>query len=107
MVKHINGKELETLIASTDNTVFCDFWATWCGPCRMLAPVFEEISEQFEGKAVFVKVDVDDEESEGAAVKYGISSIPNIIAFKKGQPVANNLGFVPAQALTAFVEENL
>ena len=107
MVKHINGKELETLIAESQTPVFCDFWATWCGPCRMLGPIFEEISDKYDGKAVFVKVDVDDDESQAAAVKYGISSIPNIIAFKNGQPVDNNLGFVPAAALEAFIEKNL
>ena len=107
MVKHVNGKELEELISGTDKTVFCDFWASWCGPCRMLAPVFEELSEKYEDKAVFVKMDIDEEDSESAAVKYGITSIPNIIAFKGGKPVANNLGFVPQERLENFVKENL
>lgn len=105
MVKHVNSKELEELIASTDKTVFCDFWASWCGPCRMLAPVFEEISEKYEGKAEFVKVDVD--ENEDSAMKYRISSIPNVTAFKKGQPVDSNLGFVPAAVLEDFIKNNL
>ena len=105
MVKYINGKELEELISTTDKTVFCDFWATWCGPCRMLAPVYQDISEAYEGKAVFVKLDVD--ENEEAAMKYGISSIPNIIAFKKGQPIDSSLGFVPQASLENFVKENL
>ena len=104
MVKHVNSQELEELIAS-GKTVFCDFWATWCGPCRMLAPVFEELSNDFDGKAEFVKIDVD--ENEDAARKYGISSIPNIIAFKGGQPVDNSLGFVPKASLEQFVNENL
>ncbi len=107
MVKYINGKDLEELIASTDKTVFCDFWASWCGPCRMLAPVFEEVSDKYEDKAVFVKIDVDEEDSEGAAIKYGITSIPNVIAFKGGAPKDNSLGFVPQEALEAFVEKNL
>lgn len=107
MVKYINGKELEELISTTDKTVFCDFWATWCGPCRMLAPVFEEVSDKYEDKAVFVKIDVDEEESESAAIKYGITSIPNVIAFKNGAPVDNSLGFVPQEALEQFVEKNL
>ena len=71
----------------------------------MLAPVFEEISEKYGDKAVFVKVDVDEQEE--AAMKYGISSIPNVIAFKDGEPCGNSLGFVPASALEAFVKENL
>lgn len=105
MVKHVNSKQLEELIASTDKTVFCDFWATWCGPCRMLAPVFEELSEKYDGKAEFVKVDVD--ENEEAAIKYQISSIPNVTAFKKGKPIASNLGFVPAAVLEEFIKKSL
>ena len=105
MVQHVNGKELEELLAKESKTVFCDFWASWCGPCRMLAPVFEEISKKYDGQAVFVKVNVD--EAEDAAGKYGISSIPNVIAFKGGKPAANSLGFVPAPVLDNFVKTNL
>ena len=104
MVKHVTSNELEELIQG-NKTVFCDFWASWCGPCRMLAPVFEAIAEKYEGHAVFVNVNVDEEEQ--AAMKYRISSIPNIIAFQKGAVKANNLGFVPAEALEAFVKTNL
>ena len=104
MVKHVSGIQLEELISS-GKTVFCDFWATWCGPCRMLAPVFEELANEFDGKAEFVKLDVD--ENEDVARAHGITSIPNIIAFKGGKPVDNNLGFVPQAVLEAFVEKNL
>ncbi len=107
MVKYVNAKELEELIASSSLPVFCDFWATWCGPCRMLAPVFEEVSDKYDGQAVFVKIDVDEEDSEPAAIKYGITSIPNVIVFKSGRQVDNNLGFVPQEALESFVEKNL
>ena len=107
MVKYVNGQALEELIANSDKTVFCDFWASWCGPCRMLAPVFEEISDKYENDAVFVKIDIDEEDSESAAMKYGITSIPNVIAFKNGEPQANSLGFVPAERLENFVKENL
>ena len=105
MVQHINSKQLEELIKSTDKTVFCDFWASWCGPCRMLAPVFEELAEKYEGKAEFVKVDVD--ENEEAAMKYRVTSIPNVMAFKGGQPIDSNLGFVPAAVLEAFVQNKI
>ena len=104
MVKHVNSQELEELVAS-GKSVFCDFWATWCGPCRMLAPVLEEISEKYGDKAEFVKVDVD--ENEEAAMKYRITSIPNVMAFKGGQAVASNLGFVPAAMLEQFIEKNM
>ena len=107
MVKYVNAESLEELIASSDKPVFCDFWASWCGPCRMLAPVFEEISDKYEAKAVFVKIDIDEEDSEAAAVKYGITSIPNIIAFKGGKPVDSSLGFKPQAMLESFVESVL
>ena len=107
MVKYVNSTELEELIANSGKTVFCDFWASWCGPCRMLAPVYEEISDKYGEKAVFVKMDVDEEASEAAAIKYGITSIPNVIAFKGGNPVDNSLGFVPQAVLESFVERNL
>lgn len=107
MIKHVNAEQLEELVNASALPVFCDFWATWCGPCRMLAPVFEAVSDKYEGEAVFVKVDVDQEDCESATAKYGITSIPNVIAFKGGKVVDNNLGFVPEAALVAFVEKNL
>ncbi len=103
-MKNITSKELETLIQG-EKTVFCDFWASWCAPCRMLAPVFEKIAEKYEGQAEFVKINVDEEEE--SAIKYRVSSIPNIIALKNGEVKANSLGFVPQEMLENFVKNNL
>ena len=102
-VKEVSGAELEELIKT--NTVVCDFWASWCGPCRMLAPVLDEVAGGFADKAVFVKVDVD--ANGEIAQKYGVMSIPDVIVFKNGAPAAKSLGIVPAATLKAFFEQNL
>ena len=104
MVKHVTFEELKELLKG-DKTVFCDFWASWCGPCRMLAPAFEAIAEKYEGKAEFVKINVDEEEA--AAIAYGISSIPNVLALKGEETLGSNLGFVPQAMLEKFVENYL
>ncbi|MBO4990447.1 MAG: thioredoxin [Clostridia bacterium] len=105
MVKHINQSEFETLLKEEKLPIVVDFWATWCGPCKMLGPVLEEVSKEYEGKAVFVKIDVD--ENMELAQKYGISSIPNVLFFKDGVLKDNSLGFAPKSVLASFVEKNL
>lgn len=107
MVKYVTGEELKELLANSNKTVFCDFFATWCAPCRMLAPVIEELSDEYEGKAIFVKMDVDEDANEDAAREHGISSIPNLLAFKNGAQVASSVGFIPKESLKTFIEENL
>ncbi len=103
-VKEINGAQLEALIKE-GKTVVCDFWAPWCGPCRMIAPVLDELAPDYAGRAEFVKINVD--EDGDTAQKYGVMSIPNIFVIKGGAPVANSLGYVPAPTLKAFLDENL
>ena len=104
MVKELSGQELDQLIESGE-TVVCDFWATWCGPCRMLAPVMEKLSEEFEGKAKFVKVDVD--QNGDLAASLGIFSIPDVYIFVDGQIKAHNLGFVPEEQMREFLVKNI
>jgi len=102
-VKKIDTPEFEEAVRNGVSVV--DFNATWCGPCRMLGPVLEEISAEMEGKASFYAVDVDD--NQDLAVKYGISSIPYVAVFKDGQLVDEQVGFVPKPAIRSFIERNL
>ena len=102
-VKKINSPEFQSAIAGGVSVV--DFNATWCGPCRMLGPVLEELSEEMTGKASFYAMDVDD--NPDIAASFGINSIPYVAVFKDGQKVDEQIGFVPKPQLQAFVERNL
>ena len=103
---NINKEKYQELLKA-DKPLLVDFWAPWCSYCRRIGPAYDRIAQQFENDVNVVKINIDEEDSEAAAIKYGITSIPNIIAFKGGKPVANNLGFVPGAMLEAFVEKNL
>ena len=103
-MKQVTNQEYEELLKG-EKTVFADFWATWCAPCRMLAPIFEGLAEKYADKAVFVKVNVDEQTE--TAIKYGVSSIPNVIAFRGGKAVASSLGYVPENELEDFIIGNM
>ena len=82
-----------------------DFWAEWCGPCKMLGPVIEQLADDFDGKAVVGKVNVDDEPE--LARRYGIMSIPTVIFFRDGKEIDKKIGVMPPQEFTKAVEANL
>lgn len=105
----------ETITVSTDNfeqevlqsdvPVLVDFWAPWCGPCKMIAPVLEQLAADYAGKLKIAKVNV--EEHGELAGKYGVQSIPNLVLFKAGSAVASKIGAVPKPDLVSFIDENL
>lgn len=103
-VKVVNTEEFNELLKG-DKPVVCDFWATWCQPCRMLAPVMDEVAGELKEKAVFVKVDVD--QCAELSVQYRIFSIPCVKIFKEGDEIAETIGFTPKDELKKFVEENI
>ena len=103
-MEQINKEKFDELLKG-DKPVVCDFFATWCGPCKMLAPVMEEVSKDFEDKAVFVKVDVD--ENMELSARYGIMSIPLVAIFKDGEMKAKSLGYTSKSETREFLENNL
>ena len=103
MVRKINEAEFSEVKNSKFAVV--DFNATWCGPCKMLGPVLEEVSEELGSKADFFAVDVDDNQS--LAIKNKIQSIPAIVIYKDGEPVDRQIGFIPKAQLIDFINKNV
>lgn len=99
----IHTNEFDQVIAS--GVVLVDFYADWCGPCKMLAPVLEEASKEFEGKAEIVKVNVDEDGE--LAQRFGVAMIPTLILFKDGQVVEQKSGYMPKPLLAKFIEKAL
>jgi len=93
MALEVNDSNFDEIVLKSDKPVLVDFWAEWCGPCRVIAPFIEEIAKEYEGKALVVKCDVDD--SPGVSVKFGIRNIPTVMFFKDGQVADKQVGAVP------------
>jgi len=102
--KAITDASFEAEVLKAQQPVVVDFWAEWCGPCKMLGPVLEEIAAELQGQLVIGKVNVD--ENPTTPGKYGIRSIPTLMLFKDGQVVATKIGSVPKAALQAWIKEN-
>ena len=93
----VDDGNFDQIVLQAKTPVLVDFWAAWCSPCRMVAPVVEELAEEYEGRISFVKLDVD--QNPKTASKYGIMSIPTLLLFKNGSPVSNIVGFRPKAEL--------
>lgn len=104
-VLHINDADFESIVVNSDIPVLLDFWAPWCGPCKMIAPVLDELAPEFAGKVKIVKMNVDDNQATPA--QFGVRSIPTLLLIKNGQVVATQVGALPKTQLANFINQHI
>ncbi|AHB06438.1 MULTISPECIES: thioredoxin TrxA [Pandoraea] len=104
-IKHISDASFDADVLNSDKPVLLDFWAEWCGPCKMIAPILEEVTKEYGDKVQVAKMNVDDNQATPA--KFGIRGIPTLILFKNGAVAAQKVGALSKSQLTAFLDGNL
>lgn len=104
-VLHINDADFESVVVNSNIPVLLDFWAPWCGPCKMIAPVLDELAPEFFGKVKIVKMNVDDNQATPA--QFGVRSIPTLLLIKNGQVVATQVGALPKTQLANFINQHI
>jgi thioredoxin 1 len=104
-VVHVSDSEFESDVLKAEGAVLVDFWAEWCGPCKMIAPILETIANEYDGKLKVVKINID--ENTNAPQRYGIRSIPTLMIFKGGEVEATKIGGGSKGELTKFIDSNL
>ncbi len=102
MANVINEQEFIKNVKENEGIAVIDFFATWCGPCNMLAPVFSEVAEEYKDKAFFAKIDVD--QSMSIALEYGVSTVPTVVFFKNGKEVNREIGFMPKEKIIDSID---
>tara|TARA_Y100000748_G_scaffold68838_1_gene56143 strand:- start:966 stop:1289 length:324 start_codon:yes stop_codon:yes gene_type:complete len=105
LVLNVTDDSFETEVLKSEKPVLIDFWAEWCGPCKVLGPIIDDVAPEFEGKVRFTKINID--ENPNTAPKYGIRGIPTIMIFKNGDLAATNVGVLTKSELTNFLNENI
>lgn len=105
MALEITDNSFKDTVLNSDKPVLVDFWAVWCGPCRMLGPIIEEVAKDYEGKAVVGKVDVDNNQE--VSMQYGIRSIPTVLIFKNGEVVDKIVGVAPKEVIAEKLNAHL
>jgi len=101
----VGDSDFDQLVLQAEMPVLVDFWATWCRPCLMVAPILDELAEEYSGRITIARVDVD--QNPRAAARYGIMSIPTLLIFKKGEPISQIVGFSPKQELKRSLDTAL
>jgi thioredoxin 1 len=102
MAIEVNDNNFEEIVLQSDKPVVVDFWAEWCGPCRMITPLVAELSEDYNGRAVITKMDVDN--NPGTTAKFGIRNIPTLLFFKNGEIADKQVGAVPKSILVSKID---
>ena len=105
LIVHTGDADFERDVLQSDVPVLLDFWAPWCGPCKMIAPILDEVAAEFEGRLKVVKINID--ENEQTPAKFGVRGIPTLVVFKNGQNVATKVGALAKGQLTAFVNASI
>ena len=105
MALEITDATFDKLVLQSDKPVMVDFWAAWCGPCRMVGPIIDELSNEYDGKAVIGKVDVDSNQE--FAAKYGVRNIPTVLLFKDGELIDRKVGVSPKQVYAEAIDSAL